>query len=205
MTRREELADGRAARPAKGAKGAAAQKGPCRSAEGGAMQSPEARPGAAKPPDGAQRGATCPKRTRDKRTGCAFWRAVPLPFRREGKTKAKLGRPRAARTMEFAPHETIKTRVAFSPPHPEEAAQRSSRRMGGPPISGLTEIGILMCASRVNPTCDVRDARVPRAPHHEAAKITAKRLELARMNDQQDRLRLQEKIRRTQHKMVDAL
>jgi hypothetical protein len=30
-------------------------------------------------------------------------------------------------------------------------------------------------------------------------------LELIRMNDQQDRLRLQEKIRRTQHKMVDAL
>jgi len=29
-------------------------------------------------------------------------------------------------------------------------------------------------------------------------------MELARMNDKQDRLRLQEKIRRTQHKMVDV-
>ena len=73
------------------------------------MQSPEARPSAAKPPDGAPRGATRSKRSRDKRTGCAPWRAVPLAFRGEGQSlppakagEANLRRLRAARTMELA-------------------------------------------------------------------------------------------------------
>src|ERR1051325_5875176 len=39
-----------------------------------------------------------------------------------------------------------------------------------PPISGLPEIGIFGCASRAGPTCDVRDASLRDAPHHEGSR-----------------------------------
>ena len=79
MTRREELADGRAFRPAE-ADGAAAQKGPRRRPKAGDW-SPEARPGAAKTPRRrAERRHAGPKARVHIRTGRAAWRAVPLAF-----------------------------------------------------------------------------------------------------------------------------
>ena len=58
-------------------------------AEGKTDGPQKARPGAAKTPDGAPRGATRPKRMRDRRTGCAFWRAVPLPFSGRAKPQTR--------------------------------------------------------------------------------------------------------------------
>jgi len=80
--------------------------------------------------------------------------------------------------------------VAVCPPRPEESAStcasadtivawRSSRRTGRPTDLGFTRDRHQMCASRVNPTCDVRDAAHEfaesgrpeiAAPHHEAER-----------------------------------
>jgi len=51
-------------------------------------------------------------------------------------------------------------------------ASRPSRRMGGHTDLGFTQDRHQMCASRVNPTCDVRDPRT-RAAESGRPKIAA--------------------------------
>src|SRR5215469_16418753 len=48
---------------------------------------------------------------------------------------------------------------------------RWRRLYSWPSISGLPEIGTIECASRAGPTCDVRDASLRDAPHHEVVRL----------------------------------